>query len=176
MSKVERNFGPVKAMLFTSLFLGVYAVQPAVAQQGSDSATTTSGVVGDAQSGKDEKATEEKEEVVKTGVIASTGNYGFGPQSIESGATGAAPGDESSVIAAGVSRVSRDECQVTITNNSDENSYSVGYRFTERNNRGSKVNSRYFSDSLDAKESKSRKVSCSDDTRMEVELRSAKRR
>lgn len=176
MNKVERSLGSVKAMLVTALFLGVYSAQPAIAQQGSDSANTTSGAVGDAQGGKDEKASEAEEEVVKTGVIASTGNYGFGPQSIESGATGAAPGDEASVIAAGVSRVSRDECQVTITNNSDENSYSVGYRFTERNNRGSKVNSKYFSDSLDAKESKSRKVACSDDTRMEVELRSAKRR
>ena len=125
---------------------------------------------------KAEKKVVEEEENVRTGTIASTGSYGHGDQSIDSGSTGAAPGDEASVISAGVGRLSGDSCQVTVSNTSEKNGYSIGYRVIERNQSGRKVNSKYFSDSLQPKESKKREVRCNKGSRMEVELRTARKR
>jgi hypothetical protein len=108
------------------------------------------------------------EEVIKTGTIASTGNYGFGPQAIGSGA--GAPGDEPNVISASVSRASKDDCSVTFKNTSKDNGYSASFRVLEFDASGRKVNSKYMSASLGKGESKTQTVPCRTGNSVQVEL------
>lgn len=143
---------------------------PFVSVRDASAQSTESGKQAEGKSGE-----ESEEEVVKTGTIASTGNYGFGPQAITSG-SGAAPGDEPGVITAGVSRKSRDECTVTLKNASEKNGYSASYRVVEYNNTGSKVSSRYYSASLEPKGSKTQDVPCRQGNSVQVELSSARPR
>ena len=145
--------------------------QMAVAQQDESASSETEKKT----ESKEEKKAEE-EENIRTGVIANTGSFGLGPQSITTDTSGASPGDEASVIQANVSRLGGEKCNVTVSNASKENTYSVGYRVIARNNRGSKVSSKYFSGRLRAGEKQMREVNCDRDHRMSVELVKANKR
>ena len=171
MSSNFSNMNKKHLMLavITSLLIGH---SPLVAQESSSTETPPAEKKEEGAEAKDAKP----EEVVKTGVIASAGNYAHGDQTISSDSSGAAPGDVASVITASVNNVGRGECKVTINNTSEENGYSVSYRVTERNARGSKVGGKGFSASLSAKESKSNTFRCRDDSVLQVELRSARKR
>ncbi len=160
--------------LCASLLL-VTAVAPEAAdsQEGKDSAADSAEAKAEEKSAKAKEASE----TVRTGVIATTGSYGFENTGVDSDATGSAPGDEEpSVISGSVSMKSRDECLSQVTNTSPENSYSVSYRVIGRNDRGSKVFSKGFARSLKPGQVDTRDFRCDPNWKMEVELRSAKKR
>lgn len=157
-----------KELSLSRVLLGIMClllgVNVAVAQDGAESTSEKSA------------ENEEEEEKVITGTIATTGNYGFGPTAIASGSTGPAPGSEAGAIVAGVKRTSRDECRVTISNNSKENGYSVRFRLVERDSSGREVGGKSFAASLDPEKSEVRELSCQNDTNLSVELDSARKR
>lgn len=116
-------------------------------------------------------APKEAEEVVKTGIIAVSANVGSrGPFGIET--KGAAPGDEQSVITGGISRTGKDTCAVTVTNKSEQNSYSVSLSVLGYDQRGTRRLTRSFSARLAPKGTETKQVKCQN-YNVEVMLKSA---
>ena len=135
-------------------------------------AAATKDVAKDKDAGA-EKAEKKKDEVVKTGVVASSSRIG-NHASVNVQTSGDAPGDETSVIAGSISHSGRDVCIARIVNNG-EKEYSVSFSVEGRDERGSKVFDRYFSGTVKAKSTFERQVSgCDPKLNMAVNLKSAK--
>ncbi|HQH27288.1 MAG TPA: hypothetical protein PLP17_07825, partial [Oligoflexia bacterium] len=88
---------------------------------------------------------------------------------------GATPGDDQNVISASVSQIGRGECQATITNTSNVNSYSVSFKVVGRNERGSKLVDKSYSASLKPQQKVTRQMDCPAEANMEVVLQSARK-
>lgn len=116
---------------------------------------------------------EEKPEVIKTGVIASSTKTGaFAAVDVET--SGAAPGDEQSVIAASIIRKNRDECVARLINNGGK-SYSVSFNVEGVNARGAKTLNKSYSATIAPKATIERQIGrCDEDLNLAVNLRSAK--
>lgn len=116
---------------------------------------------------------EEKKELVKTGVIASSSTIpDRGAVDVET--SGSSPGDETSVVTGSISRTGRTECTAKIINNG-EKSYSVSFAVEGTNKRGAKVLSRYFSATVKPKGTVEKVVTgCAEDLNMGVNLKSAR--
>ena len=116
---------------------------------------------------------EEKPEVIKTGVIASSTKTGsFAAIDVET--AGASPGDEASVIAASVLRPKRDQCIAKVINNGSK-PYSVNFSVEGVNARGAKVVNTSYSATIPAKGSIERQIArCDSDLNIGINLRSAK--
>lgn len=123
-----------------------------------------------------DKKDPKKEEKVKTGIIANTGNFGFGPQVIDSDGGGSAPGEEASVITGSVSPASNGKCMVSIMNASKENTYTARYSVMGTNARGVKVMNKSFTNAVKPGSTEKREVPCQDGLNMSLELRSATKR
>ena len=122
----------------------------------------------------EQKGTKAKEEEkVRTGVIASFGSYGTNAN-IDAETT-SAPGDEKSAISGSVSRTNREECKAVVTNNSADNSYSVGFAVVGKTSTGSQALYRTYSETLKPKASVTRELPCEEDLTMQVVLRSARK-
>ena len=122
----------------------------------------------------DSAKVEKKEEIVKTGVIASTPSRGqSGAVNVETG--GDAPGDEASTISGGISVTGRNRCTAKIMNSSDENSYSVRYKIQGKNERGSRTLNKSYSAVVGPGKTHSRAVRCNENDAMSLRLLSAKK-
>jgi hypothetical protein len=125
---------------------------------------------------KEEKKPPAKEEKVTKGIIANSGKYGFGPTSIEGDQGGSVPGEEASVISGGIKPIGRGECEVVVSNSSPENAYKVRYKVVGYTSTGSKAVSKSFSDTIKPGATDSKKISCSPDLRMTLELKEAEKK
>lgn len=116
-----------------------------------------------------------KEEPIATGVIANSGSVPTG-SAVDVNTQGATPGDEASVIQGSVSQASRGKCSATVTNGSEENTYSVRYRVVGTDERGNSALKKSFSAVLKPSQSQTREVSCKPEYRMQIVLLSATKR
>jgi len=116
---------------------------------------------------------EEKPETIKTGVIASSTKTGsFAAIDVET--SGAAPGDEASVISASVLRPKRDVCIAKVMNNGTK-PYSVNFAVEGVNQRGAKTLNTSYSATIPPKGSIERQIPrCDSDLNIGINLRSAK--
>ena len=116
---------------------------------------------------------EEPKETVKTGVIATnTRTKDFAAINVET--SGAAPGDDVSVVSGSVLRPKREECIAKVINNGNK-TYSVSFSLIGTNKSGRKALERSFSATLKPKESVERLVtSCDDELNVSVVLKSAR--
>lgn len=112
-------------------------------------------------------------ETVKTGVIATnTRTKDFAAIDVQT--SGAAPGDDVSVISGSVLRPKRGQCVGKVINNGNK-TYSVGFSVVGVNNEGRKEMERFFSATLKPKASAERLVtSCDDGLNVSVVLKSAR--
>ena len=118
-----------------------------------------------------------EQETVKIGVIASQRSIGGGGASaIDVETAGAAPGDELSVIMGSVAPSGNGKCLATVTNSSEENSYSVRFAVEGYNERGNRTLHRNFSAMIRPKSTIERTVSCRDNLNLQVKLKSARKR
>jgi len=116
---------------------------------------------------------EEVKETVKTGVIATnTRTKDFAAVNVET--SGAAPGDDVSVISGSVLREKRGQCVGKVINNGNK-TYSVGFAVIGVNKDGRKEMERSFSATLKPKASAERLVTtCDDDLNVSIVLKSAR--
>ncbi len=130
---------------------------------------------GEATEKKEAAAKEESTDVIRTGTIASSGEYASG-NAVDVDTQGSAPGDEPSTIQGSVSQIGRGKCRASITNSSEENTYSVRFRVIGTNERGAVAIKKTFSATLKPSQTQNRKLACKDNLRMQVVLLSANKR
>ncbi len=161
------RFSALSAAVFAlTLLAGLLCSSPVAAQDAPKKAEQKT----------DKKAEPSKvEEKVQTGTIASTGRFGGGVTGLDISTDGATPGDDQNVISASVSQIGRGECQATITNTSNVNSYSVSFKVVGRNERGSKLVDKSYSASLKPQQKVTRQMDCPAEANMEVVLQSARK-
>ncbi len=165
------NSNKLKTFHALSLLLLLFAfVSPVAAQVKQESGA-------DAPAEKQEEAKKEKEntDVIRTGVIANSGEYASG-NAVNVDTQGAAPGDESSTIQGSVSQVGRGMCKATVTNSSEENTYHVRFRVVGTSENGVAAVKKTFSATLKPSETENRELKCKDNYRMQVVLLSARKR
>ncbi len=118
-------------------------------------------------------ATPEKKEVVKTGVIASNTRTGAFA-AIDVVTSGAAPGDEASVISASISRTKRGQCVARVINNGTK-TYAVSFAIVGTNKQGAKALNHPYSATVKPKETIERlETRCDDELNLAVLLKSAR--
>lgn len=141
---------------------------PVAAQEATGTPTESSGE-------KVEAKEKENTDVIRTGVIANSGEYASG-NAVNVDTQGAAPGDESSTIQGSVSQVGRGLCKATVTNSSEENTYHVRFRVVGTSENGVAAVKKTFSATLKPSETENRELKCKDNYRMQVVLLSARKR
>jgi hypothetical protein len=123
---------------------------------------------------KEEK--EEIPEVIRPGVLSSSGRY-VGIATADTSTSVSAAGDEVvTPIGGSVSRLNDEECRSVITNSSPENTYSVSYYVVGSTQSGSQALKKYFSATLGPQASKENIFNCRKGLNLNFVLSSGKKR
>lgn len=172
-SRNDGNWSVPAALAFVLISAGLLGAAPALAQDAGGAPPTTGAAVPATETVKEPVKEKEKEEVVKTGVIASSTKTGsFAAIDVET--SGASPGDEASVISASIVRGRDNECVARVTNGGAK-TYSVSFAVVGTTQSGSKPLNNTYSATLKPKAVVERTVNrCAADLNLAVVLKSAR--